>query len=125
MEGVETAELLQLMHTAYEAVDVQFQAWMAITFAAIVAVYTGRNDLGIVLRITIAVLYLLGSVSLVLRWGFLIEEIDLYQAQLSVRGIDINPQYWPAARIVTWTIGTVVTCICVFTIKKQDSDGTK
>ena len=54
MESLETADLLELMYTAYEAVDVQFQAWMAITFAAIVAVYTGRSDLGITLRSTIA-----------------------------------------------------------------------
>ena len=127
MDEIDTGYLIELQYLAYQSIDLQFQAWMATSFAVVVAAYTGRHDLGRNLRILMVALYLVAAYSLFARWVSVVVGLDMIQATLNTRGIDLEPVgLSEEARIAAYFIGTLSTCICVFIFKggENRSEGT-
>lgn len=63
MEGLTVAEAMELIRINEEAIAIQFQTWLTITFATIVAIFAGRNLLTPLIRWLVTLLYLLASLS--------------------------------------------------------------
>lgn len=70
MDQIATADLLNLVLTQRGSIDLQFQFWLTITFAVIVAAFSASDRLGLNLRLLAATLYALASAHLMIRWMF-------------------------------------------------------
>ena len=68
MENYSYAELTQFFFLAQSSMDTQFQYWITVTFAAVVAGFVAGERLTLSLRILVATLYLLASATLALRF---------------------------------------------------------
>jgi hypothetical protein len=104
METVETADLLELLFMLEASIDVQFQAWMAITFAVVVASYSARETLSLKLRSIVAFTYLVAAFALLARWGTEVMRIDsLIGPALAARHINPEPSLYALFfRLVTY-----------------------
>jgi hypothetical protein len=68
MDNYSYAELTEFIFLAYSSADTQFQYWVTITFAAVVAGFVAGERLTLTLRILVAVLYMLASATLAIRF---------------------------------------------------------
>ena len=128
MNDASTVELLELRFMLESSIDVQFQAWMAITFAVVVASYSGRADLTKIIRIAIVSIYVMAAWALFARWitdGFRIGQIVEI---LLERGVSMPLMLGSAYfRFATYFSGTIITVISVFyfgRIGKSDVNST-
>jgi glucan phosphoethanolaminetransferase (alkaline phosphatase superfamily) len=89
MEGLTIAEAMELIRVNEEAIAVQFQTWLTITFATIVAVFAGRNLLTTLMRWLVTLLYLLASLSVVAMSFYLAEGNAQLLAALASRDVAV------------------------------------
>ena len=127
MESISTEILLELHFALESSIDVQFQAWMAITFAVIVASYSSRDTLRTELRIIVAIAYLMAAYTLFARWMTEVSRInELIQPVLESRGLDTNIKFYTAtARMITYALGTMIATVSIFFFspKTQQPEG--
>jgi len=67
MESISNAELIDLAFSAADHIYAQFQFWLSITFALIVACFVARDQLGLHVRKALAVLYITATCLIVYR----------------------------------------------------------
>lgn len=70
MDQVSTSDLLNLLLTQRASIDMQFQFWLSITFAVIVAGLVAGRRVNLKLRLLAAVLYVLATAHLATRWMY-------------------------------------------------------
>ena len=87
MEALTVAEAIELIRINEEAMAMQFQTWLTITFATIVAVFAGRNLLTKLMRWLVTLLYLLSSLSVIAMSLYLAESLAQINAVLDTRGV--------------------------------------
>ena len=115
MDQVTVAELIGLMQNESASIDMQFQIWMALTFAVIIANYTTRSHLSLKLKLFVASMYALASCVLTVRYANDASQFIFLKAELSSRGVE-----YPSVvdlrllRGLVYIIGTVATLIFVF-----------
>ena len=68
MEAFSAAELIELTLIANELLDAQFEYWLSISFAAVVATFIGGDYLSRKMRYVLVVLYLLASTLLIFKY---------------------------------------------------------
>ncbi len=130
MDSIATEILLELHFSLESSIDVQFQAWMAITFAVIVASYSSGDALKTKVRIVVAVAYLMAAYTLFARWMTEVSRLnELIQPVLASRGVVADVRFYTAeARMITYALGTVIATISIFFFRptnqelKDDSD---
>jgi len=66
LDQYSAAELVEIFYLARSSMDAQFQFWVSITFAVIVAAFVAGKRLSRTLRVVISVLYLLATANLTL-----------------------------------------------------------
>jgi hypothetical protein len=69
MQEYSYAELTEFLFLAQSTMDTQFQYWVTLTFAAVVAAFLAGEALLSTVRILAAVLYLMASLVLILRFA--------------------------------------------------------
>jgi hypothetical protein len=122
MGSVETGYLMELQFLAEGSIDIQFQAWLAISFGVVVATYTGRKELSMVLRVALAIIYVMAAYALYARWMSEVVRLDIIQAELSLRGLDLEPIMFSAwARISTYWVGSAMTIVSIFMFREDKS----
>lgn len=89
MEQLSVAEILELIRINEEAMVVQFQTWLTITFATIVAIFAGRKLLTPLMRWLVTILYLLASMAVTALSIYLAENNAVLTDVLSARGVAI------------------------------------
>src|SRR6056297_1714974 len=89
MEELAVAEILELIRINEEAMVIQFQTWLTITFATIVAVFAGRNLLTGLMRWLVTMLYLLASLAVTALSLYLAENNALLVAILVSRDVAV------------------------------------
>ncbi len=89
MEELTVAEILELIRINEEAMVIQFQTWLTITFATIVAVFAGRNLLTGLMRWLVTVLYLLASLAVTALSIYLAENNALLVTILASRDVTV------------------------------------
>jgi hypothetical protein len=122
MESIETGYLMELQFMAEASIDIQFQAWMAVSFAVVIATYTGRKELGSKIRIAISILYLMTAYALYARWMTEGIRLDQIQAELAVRALQLEPvmySFW--ARLATCVLGTLAMVAAVFIFRGSET----
>lgn len=89
MEELTLAEILELIRINEEAMVMQFQTWLTITFATIVAVFAGRNLLTGLMRWLVTLLYLLASLAVTALSIYLAENNALLVTILDSRNVAV------------------------------------
>ena len=109
MDSIETGYLLELQFMLESSIDMQFQAWMAITFAVIVASYSSSNKLNNGVKIIISLVYLLAAYALFARWITEASRLAKITSILSERGIETLPIWFSGqSRLATYILGTLI-----------------
>ena len=115
MEQISSADLLNLVLAQRSSIDLQFQFWLTITFAVIVASFIAGRRLVPKLRMLAAVLYVLASAHITARWIYDGIIATQWLEVLARRGVDFQVP-WLAAylRMALMLLGTVSTLIFLF-----------
>ena len=98
MNEVTIAELIELLQNESASIDTQFQLWMTITTAVVIASFAARHHLSLWMRVFVALMYALASTTIALRytndanqWVFLINELGSrgveYPTIVDLRGL--------------------------------------
>jgi hypothetical protein len=112
MDQIPTADLLNLLLMQRASIDLQFQFWLTITFAVIVAAFVAGRRLHYGLRLLAATLYALASIHLALRWMHDGAVGARWVEILETRGVDIGlpwlAVYFRTALMVLGTVSALV-----------------
>lgn len=110
MDQFSPAELAELFFIRESAIDAQFQFWITITFAVIVANFVAGKRLSKRSRSVIALLYGLAVVVLVSRWYYVALDAIQFRQQLQDLGVALNfPIVTLYSRVVLVALGTSVS----------------
>jgi hypothetical protein len=125
MDQIPTSDLLQLLLTQRASIDLQFQFWLSITFAVIVAGFVAGRRLDLRLRLLAAVLYVLATVHLAARWMYDGGVGERWVKVLVSRGVDIGiPQVAVSFRMALMLLGTVSALVFLFRHdRREGGDG--
>jgi hypothetical protein len=119
MNDISTSDLLNLVLTQRGSIDLQFQFWLTITFAVIVASFSAGDRLDRKLRVMAAGLYLLATAHLATRWIYDGSVASRWVAVLHARGVDFGiPWFAVYARMALMVLGT--TAAVVFLVWRRD-----
>ena len=101
-------ELIELIQNELAGIDAQFQFWITITFAVVVASHFARGQLGPVVRISIAALYALAVLLLASRMGSHIQSAQYLASVLAGLGVDdprfSAPPSAPLVGVLRWSL---------------------
>ena len=112
MNDVSTSDLLNLVMTQRGNIDLQFQFWLTITFAVIIAAYSAGDRLDRRLRVMAAALYLLATVHLATRWIYDGSVGSRWVNVLHARGIDFDiPWFAVYTRMALMVLGTTAAVV--------------
>lgn len=108
MDQIPTSDLLGHLLAQRASIDLQFQFWLTITFAVIVAAFVTGRRLHYGLRVLAATLYLLASIHLASRWIHDGAVGARWVEELARRGVDIGVP-WTAVwlRMTLMAFGTI------------------
>ena len=116
MDQFSPAELAELFFIRESAIDDQFQFWISITFAVIVANFVGSKRLSPRARVVIALLYTLAVVVLVSRMYYVAIQLIQFREQLEAIGVVINfPIVTVYSRGVLVALGTSASIVFLLT----------
>lgn len=112
MNDISTSDLLTLVLAQRGNIDLQFQFWLTITFAVLVAAFSAGDRLDRRLRVMAAALYLLATVHLVTRWIYDGSVASRWVGVLNARGVDIGiPWFAVYARMALMVLGTTAAVV--------------
>jgi hypothetical protein len=110
MEQLSNAEIAELILLARSSMDTQFQYWISVTFAVVVAGFVAGDRLSQGLRYVVATLYVLASLVLVQRFYF----TALSTAELGNRLVESGDPIFPPVglsiqipRVAVFALGTI------------------
>jgi len=115
MDQVSVAELIQLLQNESVSIDMQFQLWITITSAVVIASFAARDNLSLSLRLFIASMYSLAVIALLVRYANDASQFVFIKMELSSRGVE-----YPAVgdlrliRGIVYSIGSLGTLLFVF-----------
>ena len=111
-----TEEFIELIGVTTSNINNQFELWLTVTFAVIVASYLAGFRLSAGLRYLIATLYVLVSVLLMLMLLQAVQTADLLLGDALTEMTWREPLRMAIAslRFVVWALGTVATLVFIF-----------
>ena len=112
MDQFSPAELAELYFIRESVIDAQFQFWITITFAVIVANFIAGNRLSQRSRYAAALLYALAVVVLGSRWWYVALDATQFRGQLRELGVVLAvPSITIYARVILVALGTAASLI--------------
>ena len=114
MNEITVAELIALLQSESASIDMQFQLWITITTAVVIAGYSVRNLLSSMMRIFIAVMYALAAATIAFRYANDASQFIFLKNELSSRGVD-----YPTVidlrilRALIFSCGTIATLVFI------------
>ncbi len=115
MNETTVAELIELLQNESASIDMQFQLWITVTSAVVIASFAARHHLSFWMRAFVAVMYTLASATIAIRYANDASQWVFLQNELSSRGVD-----YPAfvdlriLRGLVYSFGTVATLVFMF-----------
>lgn len=110
MDTLTVAEILELIRVNEEAMVKQFETWLTITFATIVAVFAGRHLLSRLMRWLVTLLYLLASLSVTAMSLYLAENNAQLTRLLEDRGVTlVAPVFAGSVFFILFLVGVLTT----------------
>ena len=124
MEDFSPAELAQLYFIREAVIDSQFQFWITITFAVIVASFVAGKRLSRRSRLVIAVLYSFAVMIPASRWWYVTADAAVFRDALSEIGVALDfPAFTAITRFIIFMLGTSATLIFLLTNWFHDNTG--
>ena len=120
-EDLDNEELIQLYEVATGSIKAQFELWLTITFAVIIASYLAGHRLAKSLQYLIATLYSAVSVLLFLMLVGAIQFSQQFDQQLGVASESSLVLAIVVLRTAVWVLGTIATIVFIFKGHKDDS----
>lgn len=111
MESLTVVEALELIRVNEAALATQFETWLTITFATIVAVFAGRNLLTRLMRWLVTILYLLASLSVTAMSIYIAESNAQLTALLESRGVTVVVPMFAASVFFLLFLAGVLTTV--------------
>ncbi len=109
------AELISAIREASSLMTVEFEYWLTITFAVIVASHVTGKTLGIVPRMVISALYVSATTLFYLKYSGLLPQIAFFFEQLSEMGSNL-PQPGLSTSYLRRGIMIAGTCVGIYSI---------
>jgi hypothetical protein len=114
-------ELIQLYDVVTGSVNAQFELWITITFAVIIASYLAGHRLARSLQYIIATLYTAVSLLLYLMLLSAVQFSQQFDLNLGVSSESKVVLAVVVLRTVVWILGTIATIVFVFKGHKDDA----
>lgn len=113
MDTISTSELIELAYIERDYFALQFEYWLAITFATITAAYIAGDKLSTWVRRCLLFLYLLSTIFFWSLYGLASDTYLLYKTEIEARGFDIlaSPEeatFVGVLRVILWMAGTII-----------------
>ena len=119
MDSLTIAEILELIRINEEAMATQFETWLTITFATIVAVFAGRNLLTKLIRWLVTTLYLLASLSITAMSIYLAESNAQLTTILAARDVTVAAPVFAGAVFFTLFLAGIGTTVYFIHMKSH------
>jgi len=120
---ISIAELIELLQNESASIDTQFQLWITITSAVVIACFVARHHLTFWMKTFVAVIYLLASSIIVLRYANDASQFVLLHNELSNRGVDYPTVIdLRSLRALVYLCGTLATFAIIFFKPKSRID---
>ncbi|MBO6557458.1 MAG: hypothetical protein JJ934_03985 [Pseudomonadales bacterium] len=113
-EQLNNEELIQLYDVVTGSVNAQFELWLTITFAVIIASYLAGNRLARSLQYTIAILYTAVSVLLYLMLFRAVQFSQEFGVDLGASSDSKLVLLIVILRTAVWILGTIATIVFIF-----------
>lgn len=123
-EELTNEELIQLYDVVTGSVNAQFELWLTITFAVIIASYIAGHRLAKSLQYLIAILYTAVSILLYLMLLGAVQfsaQFDAVTEGTSTAGDLVGAIV--VLRTSVWILGTIATIVFIFKGRKDDASG--
>lgn len=123
-EELTNEELIQLYDVVTSSVNSQFELWITITFAVIIASYIAGHRLAKSLQYLVAILYTSVSILLYLMLVGAVQFADQFDAFTA--GKSISGDLFAAIAVLrtsVWVLGTIATIVFIFNGHKDDVSG--
>jgi hypothetical protein len=107
MDQYSLAELTELYFLRESDLEIQFQFWLYVTFAAVVASFAAGRHLNKKLRYVTALLYALAVAVIATRWYYYSLDVLMFRTELEESGVELavaEPTY--ILRILLVALGT-------------------
>ncbi len=114
MTEATVAELIELLQNESASIDMQFQLWLTITSAVVIAIFAAHRHLSIWLKVFVATMYAVASATIVLRYANDASQFVFLQNELRVRGVayptvaDLRP-----LRAIVYSCGSLATLVFI------------
>jgi len=114
MTEATVAELIELLQNESASIDMQFQLWLTITSAVVIAIFAAHRHLSIWLKVFVATMYAVASATIVLRYANDASQFVFLQNELRVRGVeyptvaDLRP-----LRSIVYSCGSLATLVFI------------
>ena len=126
MNEATVAELIGLLQNESASIDMQFQLWIAITSAVVIAGFAAGEDFSQRMRVFVAVMYTLASAAIGLRYANDASQFLFLNNELKLRGVE-----YPAVidlrflRALVYGCGTIATAMFVCVESRFNVKGVK
>ncbi len=114
MDDVGVAELIGLLQNESASIDMQFQLWITITSAVVIASFAARHRLSTQMKVFVAGMYALASATIALRYANDASQFVFLNDELMARGVNY-PNYADLRllRGLVYFFGTLATLVFV------------
>lgn len=119
MNELSVYEALDLIRTNEAAISTQFQVWLTITFATIVAVFAGRTLLTALIKWLVTILYLLASLTILASCIYLAEGNAQITALLLSQGAPSSPPIFAGISYFVLYIAGVATTVYFIHMRQE------
>ncbi len=115
MDQVSIAELIELLQNESSSIDMQFQLWITITSAVVIASFAARYLLSFWMRAFVAVMYTLASATIAFRYANDGSQFVFLHDELRIRGVEY-PTFSDLRflRGLVYSFGTIATLVFMF-----------
>ena len=117
MESLSVAELYEILYTIHEAGTMQFQYWLALTFALIGATYVAGEKISVPLKLGVGFVYVCATILFILLYSTAGEDFSAVVTELRGRGLKPPTGYGLFVilmRFVIWGSGTLLALFFLF-----------
>ena len=123
MNEVTVAELIELLQNESASIDMQFQLWITITSAVVIASFAARHHLSFWMRAFVAVMYTLASATIAFRYANDASQFVFLHNELRIRGVDY-PTFIDlrTLRVLVYSIGSFSTLAFIFFKPRSKTD---
>ena len=122
MSELTVAELIELLQNESASIDMQFQLWISVTFAVIIASFAARSHFTTSLKLFVTTLYALAATALTLRYTNDASQFVFLKAELTARAVNYpSVADLKLLRTLIYVLGSLATVVFVFLNPRSQS----